>query len=60
MIKFADGTSMARFWYNLQQKLAQKADATHTHDRVNGLKPVVSNTAPTTNDNTIITFMKPS
>lgn len=60
MSKFADGTSMARFWYNIQQRLSTKADVSHSHDRVNGLKPVVSNTAPSTNDNTIITFVKPS
>ena len=60
MSKYADGNSMSRFWYNLQQRLTQKADTTHTHDRVNGLKPVISSTAPTVNDSTIITFVKPS
>lgn len=60
MSKYADGTSMSRFLYNLRQLIAQKADTSHTHERVNGLKPVISTTAPTTNDNTIITFVKPS
>lgn len=35
-----------------------KSDTSHTHDRVNGYKIVVSTTAPTTNDQTVITFVK--
>ena len=42
---------------NLQTGLSKKADAAHTHDKVNGLKIVTSNTAPTVDDKTVITIV---
>lgn len=41
----------------IKSALKSKSNIDHTHDRVNGYKVVVSNTAPTVNDTTIITFV---
>ena len=60
MSKYTDSTGLLRVLTKLKTKLDEKAETTHTHDRVNGLNPVVSNTVPTTSDNTIITFVKSS
>lgn len=60
MSKYTDSTGLLRVLTKLKTKLDEKAETAHTHDRVNGLKPVVSNTIPTTSDNTIITFVKSS
>lgn len=60
MSKYTDSTGLLRVLTKLKTKLDEKAETTHTHDRVNGLKPVVSNTIPTTSDGTIITFVKSS
>lgn len=60
MSKYTDSTGLLRVLTKLKTKLDEKAEMTHTHDRVNGLKPVVSNTIPTTSDTTIITFVKSS
>lgn len=57
-MKTATETSLRRLLTNLKTKDDLKADTSHTHDRVNGVKLVVSTTAPTTTDNTIITFVK--
>jgi hypothetical protein len=57
-MKTATETSLRRLLTNLKTKVDLKADTSHTHDRVNGVKLVVSTTAPTTTDNTIITFVK--
>lgn len=56
--KGAGSENLKRFLTNLKPKVDAKADANHTHDRVNGLKLEVSTTAPTTTDTTIITFVK--
>lgn len=58
--KGAGESSLKRFLVNLKTQLDGKADTSHTHDRVNGIKPVVSTTIPTTTDTTIITFVKGS
>ena len=57
-MKTATETSLRRLLTNLKTKVDLKADTSHTHDRVYGVKLVVSTTAPTTTDNTIITFVK--
>ena len=49
----------AQYYANkIKTLLAGKSDTNHTHDRVNGYKIVVSTSVPTTNDTTIITFVK--
>lgn len=57
MSKYTDSTGLARVLTKLKTVLDGKADSFHSHDRVNGLKPVVSSSVPTTNDATIITFV---
>lgn len=55
---YADSTGLTRLLTNIKTQVDAKASTSHTHDRVNGVKLVVSTTAPTTTDNTIITFVK--
>lgn len=57
MKKYADGTAMSRFWYNLKLILNNKSDLSHTHTAVNGYTIQVSATAPNDDDDTIITFV---
>lgn len=56
--KFVDSDGAQRMFEKVKSVTDTKADSSHTHDRVNGYKIVVSTTVPTTNDSTIITFVK--
>lgn len=58
MMKYADTNSLIRFLNNMKTILNTKSNVNHTHEYVNGLKLVVSTTKPTTNDKTIITFVR--
>lgn len=56
---YVDDTGLQRLLTKLKTQVDGKADTSHTHDRVNGIKLVVSTTTPTSGtDNTIITFVK--
>ena len=57
---YADNTGLTRLLTKIKTQVDGKADTSHTHDRVNGVKLVVSTTTPTTQDNTIITVVKGS
>jgi hypothetical protein len=50
--------ALQKIFTNLKSVLSGKSDTSHTHDRVNGYKIVVSDTAPTTDDKTVITIVK--
>lgn len=56
-MKLADDSSILRYLTDLKSKLDLKAPATHRHARVNGLKVVVADTAPTVNDESVITLI---
>lgn len=57
--KLASLQTLNYMWtYKIKPLIDAKADANHTHDRVNGIKIVVSTSIPTTDDATIITFVK--
>lgn len=55
---YLDSTGAQYIITKVKTLLNGKSDTGHTHDRVNGYKIVVSTTVPTTNDQTIITFVK--
>ena len=57
--KLASLQTLNYMWtYKIKPLIDAKADVNHTHDRVNGIKIVVSTSIPTTDDTTIITFVK--
>lgn len=56
---YADSTGLTRLLTNIKTQVDAKASTSHTHDRVNGVKLVVSSTTPASGtDSTIITFVK--
>ena len=57
-MKYADTNTLIRFLNNMKALLNTKSNVNHTHEYVNGLKLVVSTTKPTTDDKTIITFVR--
>ena len=57
-MKYADINALIRFLNNMKALLNTKSNVNHTHEYVNGLKLVVSTTKPTTDDKTIITFVR--
>lgn len=58
ILKNADINTLTYFLTKIKALLATKSDINHTHEYVNGIKPVVSTTRPTVDDRTILTFIK--
>lgn len=56
-MKLADNGSILEYIADLKTQLDLKSPASHRHARVNGLKVVVSDTAPTDNDESVITLI---
>lgn len=56
-VKYINEVSLRRLISKIKSALAAKSDTSHTHDRVNGYKVVVSETVPTINDTLVITIV---
>ena len=56
-MKHIDETALTYLIKKIRLALDEKSGVDHTHDRVNGYKIVVSDTAPTVNDTSIITIV---
>ena len=56
-MKHIDEAALTYLIKKIRTALDEKSGVDHTHDRVNGYKIVVSDTAPTVNDTSIITIV---
>ena len=56
-MKHIDETALTYLIKKIRLSLEEKSGVDHTHERVNGYKIVVSDTAPTVNDTSVITIV---
>ncbi len=56
-MKHIDETALTYLIKKIRLALEEKSSVDHTHERVNGYKIVVSDTAPTVNDTSVITIV---
>ena len=56
-MKHIDETALTYLIKKIRLALEEKSSVDHTHARVNGYKIVVSDTAPTVNDTSVITIV---
>ena len=56
-MKYTEYESLEQFLENFKPKLTAKSPLEHSHNMVNGLSIVISETSPTANDESVITLV---